>query len=208
MPIMSEDTARVVYPIFRHGLRLKERLRHGERPDLDTVQNELRNLFAAGPTKGMDDPFLGFLYPLACWLDDIFILDPESPWRQEWKDKTFEGALFQSRDRASLFWEQCRMAEMRADTNALAVFYLCVMLGFRGQLRDDPNGLREWRDRIEPVLGGVQAEEWPDRPPELPVKPPDVDALTALQRLRVVYGIWAGLVGLAILVTAYVLVPK
>jgi type VI secretion system protein ImpK len=213
---MRPETAELAYPIFRHGLRLLERLRRGEKPDLRHEQVELKKLFQTsrgvlGTPPPADEPgggYLGPRYPLACWLDEVFILDPQSPWKAEWRDQTLEFALFRRRDRAFLFWEQARQAEARADADALEVFYLCVMLGFRGDLRDNPGGLLDWRDSVEAILGRGRPADWPHKPPELPLPETNVPPLRARDRLRWLLLTGSALVGLTILGTVFVLVYR
>ncbi len=67
---------------------------------------------------------------------------------------------------------------------ALEVFYLCMMLGFRGDLRDDPHVLQEWRERLESHLPAARADAWPEKPPEKPIPPPAVPPLQGPERLR------------------------
>jgi type IV/VI secretion system ImpK/VasF family protein len=211
---VQKETADVVYPIFRHGLRLLERSRRGEKLDLAIQQNELRRLFGMAnplPAPSADrggDAFLGIRYPVACWLDETFSLDPDSPWQDVWEDHTFEWDYFNSRDRSDLFWEQARLAESRGDVNALEVFYLCVMLGFRGRMRRDVPGLVRWRDSVENILGGAQEVEWKEAPPELAVPDPNVPPLRARHRLRWLLIAWAATLGLVIIVTVVSVLGK
>jgi type VI secretion system protein ImpK len=188
---MRKETADLVYPIFRQGLRIMERVRRGERLNMRTEQGELRRMFRMpagaqnGPAPHRGDDFQGVRYPMACWLDEVFILDPESPWRTEFADESMEATLFQgSRLRAELFWEQARLAQTQGDLDALEVFYLCVMLGFRGDLREDLPKLQDWREAVEDQVGQAQATEWPDKPPELPLEETYVPPLRARDRLR------------------------
>jgi len=196
MPSRADLNANLVYPVFRYGLRLKERLRLG-RFNMAQEQAELKRLIkaaeAAGPpeaSSGAGERYLGVGYPLACWLDDVFILDPTSPWAPEWRENTMESALYgenlgeRGRDRAWKFWAQAAQAEARADENALEVFYLCMMLGFRGDFRDDPRHLQEWRERLEAHLPQSGPDAWPDKPLEKPIPPPDVPPLEGRERLR------------------------
>jgi type VI secretion system protein ImpK len=210
---MRKETAELVQPILRHGLRLKERLGRGETLDRRNEQAELKRLFrlAEGPASAADAPtdaFLGFRYPLACWLDEIFIVDPNSPWKAEWRDETMEFGLFRKRDRAHLFWEQARQAQARGDLEALEVFYLCVLLGFRGDLRDNPNALHDWREAIETRIVQGQPAGWPDKPPELPLPETHVPPLWARERLRWMLLTFAALLGLTIAVTAGLAVAR
>jgi type VI secretion system protein ImpK len=212
---MRKQTARLVYPVFRYGLRLQERLRRGQVASVGeqtmlAEQTELKKLIkAADAAPGRSEAgepgesFLGIGYPLACWLDEVFILDPDSPWKAPWNEKSLEVALYGSRLRSDRFWEQARQAETRADADALEVFYLCVMLGFRGDYRGDPNRLADWRETTEALVEQRQPGDWPDKPPELPVPPPDVPPLRAREHLRWVLLGFALVSGAAIVATAF-----
>jgi len=211
---MQKDTAELVYPIFRHGLRLKERLARGEKCDRRSEQAELKRLFRVSDWTAGHAPhrapgtFLGIRYPLACWLDDIFILEADSPWKAEWKEESIEADLFGMRERFEEFWTQARLAESRADAEALEVFYLCVMLGFRGQLRDNLNALLDWRDSVEALIARGRPTDWPDKPPELTLAETNVPPLRARDQLRWVLVTGAAVLGLAILVTAFLVVQR
>ncbi len=200
---MREELANLVHPVFTHGLRLKQRLERGEQPDFDAEQMTLKGLLLSeleakrlvdfggqGDSPGMTrlgtgtrrspDQFLGIRYALACWLDELFILD--SPWGREWNERKVEEALYGSNDRAWAFWEQARLAEARPGIDALEVFYLCVMLGFRGDLREDPGKLRAWADAAGSRIAKEQGKEWP-MPAELEA-PTNVPPLHGRERLN------------------------
>src|SRR5947209_13972033 len=81
-------------------------------------------------------PFLGVRYALACWLDELLILN--SPWSAAWNERKLEAALYGTNDRAWKFWEQAELAAARPTTDALEGFFLCVVLGFRGELGLEP----------------------------------------------------------------------
>jgi type VI secretion system protein ImpK len=208
---MHKETAELVHPILRHGLRLRERLGRGEKLDLHSEQAELKRLFRisdSAAVAGESEAFLGVRYPVACWLDELFIVDPESPWKGEWRDETMEFGLFRKRDRAHRFWEQARQAEARGDVDALEVFYLCVLLGFRGDLRDKPDSLLDWREATEARIVQARAPDWPDKPPELPLPKTNVPPLRARDRLRWMLLGGAALLGLTIVVTVALVVAR
>ena len=154
--------AKQFHEVVGYGLDLKERMEQGARPPLDYELDRLRGLLTGGSELKTDpeysgDPgggesrFLGSRYALTCWLDVIFIAD--SPYADEWNERKLEVAIYGgSSDRAWRFWEQTQMAERRSGTDAIEVFYWCVMLGFRGELREQPDKLHNWttgiRDRI------------------------------------------------------------
>src|SRR5262249_20850569 len=114
----------MVHTVLRMGLSFRERLRQGKPLNLDAVQAELKSRLNIGPgvrggLGGEGDGYLGIRYPLVCWLDELFIID--SPWNRDWSPRALEPALYETRDRAHLFWEQAAKASARSDTDALEV---------------------------------------------------------------------------------------
>jgi type VI secretion system protein ImpK len=210
---MREEIAEMVYPIFRQGLRLRERLKRGnEKLNFADEQAELKRRLRtphealAVPAFGGDgDVFLGLRYALACWLDEVFILD--SPWQKEWNERKIEEALYGSNERAYKFWEQARRAESRLDSDAVEGFYLCVMLGFRGDLRDEPAQLQDWRESVETQLNQGQAGSW-QGPPELPLPPTNVPPLRGKDRLRWLLMAVAVVLGCSIVAIAFTAVSR
>jgi type VI secretion system protein ImpK len=179
---MREEIANQVYPIINYALSLKERLDYGERADMRKEQAALMGLLGsemeakrftdyggdhstnignqsimASQTGGSyrSSDFMGIRYALACWLDELFVLD--SPWGADWNEYKIETAFFRSNDRAFKFWDQARLAEARPNSDALEVFFLCVMLGFRGDYREQPDELQKWitvtQSRLAKSLG-------------------------------------------------------
>jgi type VI secretion system protein ImpK len=206
--MIREELADVIYPVIRQGLRLKERLKRGEKLSLSEEQGELkRRLRTANESMrwrsygGDGDQFLGSRYALACWLDEVFILD--SPWREDWNVRKVEEALYGSNDRAFKFWEQARQAQQRGDSDSLEVFYLCMMLGFRGDLRDEIHQLSDWRETFETQLNQGQASDWPEKPPELPLPPTNVPPLRGRERLRWLLLALAVVLGFSIMATTF-----
>ncbi|MCI0459064.1 MAG: DotU family type IV/VI secretion system protein [Gemmataceae bacterium] len=188
---MRKEIADVVYPVFSYALRVKAQLARGEPLSWEKEQSVLKGMLHSpdaarrwgteyggdqnqslarpfGGDPGMSvgratDSFLGIRYALVCWLDEIFILD--SPWRAQWTENSLELALYSTRIRAEKFWDQARRAESRPETDALEVYFLCVMLGFRGDLRDQPDQLRARREAWESQIAQNQMRE-PALPPD------------------------------------------
>jgi type VI secretion system protein ImpK len=201
---MREEMAGLVYPVFRHGLRALDRLRAGDRLDLGAEQAALRGHLKTAtearrwPDYGGDgDRFLGVRYALACWLDEVFIL--YSPWGEAWNEAKQETALYGTTDRAFRFWEQAQQAESRGEADALEAFYLCVMLGFRGELRDDARRLSDWREAVEAQFGRAGPRDWAG-PPELPptTNVPPLTAREGLRRLAVAAAVVLGVLVVAV----------
>jgi type VI secretion system protein ImpK len=205
---MPNGTTDLAYPILRQGLRILERLRRGERLNMRNEQAELRQLFQMGgplvpPASDTGDVSLGVRYPLACWLDERFILDEESPWKEAFRQESMEFALFRRVERAWLFPRQAKLPATLGDPDLAEVFYLCVMLGFRGEWREELTDLLNWRDTVETVIGQGKAREWPGKPTDLPLPPTNVPPLKAKGQLRWLLLSYAVAVGLLILVLGY-----
>lgn len=195
---MQESIAQLVHPVFSYGLQLKDRIARGEMPTFEIEQAALKGLLLSDiearrwPDFGGDgdlpgegrgrggQQFLGIRYALVCWLDELFIVD--SSWSTRWNERKLEVALYGTNDRAWRYWEQAKLAETRAGRDAIEVFFLCVMLGFRGEVVEEPERLRGWVAAARTQLGRVKGQEWV-APPEL-VPPSHVPPLVGRQRLR------------------------
>jgi type VI secretion system protein ImpK len=166
---MNPALARHVHAVIGHGLALKERLENGGLPRVEEELSKLRGLlidcgelranndYSGDPDygEGGGSRFLGAKYALACWLDEIFIDD--SPFAGVWANRPLEVAVFGgAAERAWRFWDQAALAERRTGTDALEVFYWCVMLGFRGDRRDQPRELADWCNGVHERLRRLQ----------------------------------------------------
>jgi type VI secretion system protein ImpK len=192
---MREELANLVYPVFSAGLRLKARLQGNEVLNLNDEQSALKRLLRNemearqwadyGGEGGPDGPggvgaFLGIRYALVCWLDEIFILD--SVWSRQWNEQALERALYGTRNRSELFWEQAGRAESRPGTDAIEGYFLGVMLGFRGELREEPDRLQAWADSTQARIARGLGQEWPAPPEHEP--PTDVPPRHGRERLE------------------------
>jgi type VI secretion system protein ImpK len=177
---MRDDIANIVHPILAHALKLRERLKIDDSIDFYNEQANLKGMLLSdldarrlsdyggdpGDHSGRRSPdqFLGIRYALACWLDEIFIID--SKWESQWNERKIEESLYGTNDRAWNFWEQAQLAEAKATSDAIEVMYLLVMLGFRGDLREKPDRLKTWTDAVGKRIARDQGKDWPV-PPEL-----------------------------------------
>ena len=129
---MSPEFSAAVDPIFLYVLDLLERIERSENRDAEEEMERIRNQFRdaeaqLGPTPEWELA----KYALAAWVDDVLI---EAPWdgRNWWENNSLEFGYFKTRDRATLFFAKAKQAQEIAQRNALEVFYVCVVLGFRG----------------------------------------------------------------------------
>ena len=97
----------------------------------------------------------------------------------------------------SRFWTQAKLAQGRSGTDALEVYYLCAMLGFRGDGPESPETLSSWREGVEAQISRGQGQTWPG-PQEMQ---PEGNALPRRGRERLRRA------ALALIAVAAVLIP-
>jgi type VI secretion system protein ImpK len=196
---MRSEIADFVFPVLRKGVEIKQGLSANARAwDFADSQKRILALMQAavpdalrpdilGDQRPLDASvstsrlgFLGIRYALACWLDEIFIAD--SPWKDQWNDSKVETTLFGINERATEFWKQAQRAQTRPTHDALEAYFLCVMLGFRGEQYDKHAELAAWRDSVETQI--TQAENRDYTPPPGLTVTPNVRALTGAPRMQ------------------------
>jgi type VI secretion system protein ImpK len=188
---MQDETAAMVHAVIGRGLGLKRRLERGESPALATEQAALEQLLQGESEAGRYTDLatqLEIRYALVCWLDEVFVLDPA--WGPQWNEHKMEVTMFGTNDRAWMFWEKARRASGRTDTDVLEVYYLCVLLGFRGELREDPAKLQAWTAVARGQIEKNEGQAWA-APPELdpPGNVPPLRGQAALQTMMVRCGV-------------------
>ena len=136
---MSPNFAQAVDRIFLPVLGLLDRLQRNEAVTPQEERTRLRLCFdQADATLGQSSDWQLARYALAAWIDDLLI---EAPWegRQWWEENALEVEFFNSRDAYTTFYTKAVEAAALPKKDALEVFYVCVVLGFRGMYRDASN---------------------------------------------------------------------
>ena len=129
---MTPEFAKAVDPVFLRVLRLQERIAAGENPSPPDEAAHIRGfLDQAESTLGQSPEWTLAKYALVAWVDEMLV-DPEWEGGDWWKNNTLEQELFRSRQRFHQFYERAKEAHSHGYFNALEVYYLCVVLGFRG----------------------------------------------------------------------------
>jgi type IV/VI secretion system ImpK/VasF family protein len=179
---MRDELAGPAFDIILHGLKLRDRVAAGDRPQLGAEQAKFKGWLgpanspapwgsAHDPTQSIEmreSEFLGMRYALVCWLDEIMI---DAGWR-EWDENKLELSMYRTNVRYGNFWQQARLADaIPSSSDAPEVFLLCTLLGFRGEYGEDPQRLKEWvettRSRVTRSMG--------KEPPPLPEKAPETN---------------------------------
>jgi type VI secretion system protein ImpK len=125
---------------------------HGDRADSSSLNVQGSNIGQAVLRREDEKSasYLGLRYPLVCWLDEILIRD--SPWSDEWVRRMLEIEYYVAPERAWRFWQQQERVE-RGDRatfgDALEVYYLCVVLGFRGNYDEQLGQRPQFRERVD-----------------------------------------------------------
>lgn len=129
---MTPEFAKAVDPVFLRVLRLQERIATGENPSPPDEAAHIRGfLDQAESVLGQSPEWTLAKYGLVSWVDEMLV-DPEWEGGDWWKNNTLEQELFRSRQRFHEFYQRAKEAHSRGYFNALEVYYLCVVLGFRG----------------------------------------------------------------------------
>jgi len=133
---MTPKFAESVDPLFLYVLRLLDRLDKGEVLSADTARRDLKvRLDNAESRLGQSPEWKLAKYALVCWIDEVLV---DAPWEESawWANNVLEFELFSTSDRYHQFYTKAIEAGTHARRDALEVFYLAVVLGFRGLYRD------------------------------------------------------------------------
>jgi len=132
---MTPKFAAAVDPIFLYVLELLDHISQNESIAAEEVRDRIGNCFrhadAVLSEKHHQEGWELAKFALVAWIDDVLI---EAPWqgRSWWEDNSLELAFFKTRERATEFFKRAKQAAQLTRRDALEVFYVCVILGFRG----------------------------------------------------------------------------
>jgi len=133
---MTPKFSKAVDPVFLHVLGLLERIGRDENPPVEEERARIRGwLGQAEGHLGHGQDWQLAKYALVSWIDDVLI---DAPWdgRGWWKENALEVEIFNTRLRNEQFYIKAKEASSLAQKDALEVFYVCAVLGFRGLYRD------------------------------------------------------------------------
>jgi type VI secretion system protein ImpK len=147
---MTPEFARAIDPLFSYVLDLLHRIECNDSPDADTERIHIRGHFdRAEAMLGTKEDWLLAKYAMVAWIDDMLI---DAPWdgRVEWKETPLEFELFNSSKAYSTFYLRAEDAAKMSNKDALEVYYVCVVLGFRGLYRDESGAAEIERSSLPP----------------------------------------------------------
>ena len=139
---MTPRFARKIDPIFEHVLTLLERAEDGHDPDPIVEQEAIGELLAdAEAFLGETEEWKLAKFAIVSWIDEILVHGCTWKHGEWWHQNLLEGQHFKVETMASFFkgngtahefFNRARQAAGLAEKDALEVFYIAVVLGFRG----------------------------------------------------------------------------
>ena len=133
---MKPSFSKSVDPVFLHVLEVLERIAANEAPDPAEERNRIRaRLDQVELSLGQTEDWQLAKYAIVAWIDEVFI---EAVWdgADWWKEQPLEFEVFRTATAYSQFYETAEEASQLVRKDALEVFYICVVLGFRGMYKD------------------------------------------------------------------------
>ncbi|MEM8669130.1 MAG: DotU family type IV/VI secretion system protein [Planctomycetota bacterium] len=134
---MTPNFALAVDPVFLHMVRLLDTISAGKEPDAKEERVRISALLSEADARLGSNPEWDLArYGLVAWIDEMLV---EAPWggKEWWSNNVLEMELFSTRNCYEMFFVKAKEASGLSQRDALEVFYVCVMLGFRG-FYDDP----------------------------------------------------------------------
>jgi type VI secretion system protein ImpK len=135
---MTPKFAKAVDSVFMHVLELLERIARDDNLVVQEERVRIRGWITQAENQlGQSPDWQLAKYALVSWIDDVLI---EAPWdgRNWWMENPLEVEIFNTRLCNEQFYMKAKEATSLASKDALEVFYVAVVLGFRGLYRD-PN---------------------------------------------------------------------
>ena len=156
---MTPKFADAVDPVFASALEVLEQIEDGAEPDPEIVRRGLlRRLEQAEAKLGATKDWEHAKYALVVWIDEILIDAPWKKGQKAWENHCLEVDVYPSKQAASEFFDKANEASALVEKDALEVYYLAVILGFRGIYRDTPTLDRDECDfRNLPATRGLWA---------------------------------------------------
>ncbi len=133
---MTPKFAQAVDPVFLHVLGLLDRIGRNEQPAPQDERMRIKGLIdSAQALLGGGPEWLLAKYAIVSWIDEVLV---ETPWdgRDWWSNNVLEVETFNTRLCNEMFYVRAQEAAALSGRDALEVFYVCVVLGFRGLYRD------------------------------------------------------------------------
>jgi type VI secretion system protein ImpK len=144
---VSPQFSKVIDPIFEAALRFEAKIESSQDDASFNTADEratlIRKIDAAEVELGKSNKAWELAkYAICGWIDARLIA---SPWKESnwWNNNCLEQRYFKTQLAHHRFFEKAIEAEDLPEKDALEVFYLAVVLGFRGFYKESPSVIRE-----------------------------------------------------------------
>ncbi len=144
---MTPEFAATAGPLILDIVALCDRVAQGTAESGDKERARMVAAFAAAERKlrgPRAEEWALASYALAAVLDELLIVDIKWSGASWWENHPIEVELFGTRRRATEFFERAKQAASYNVRDSLTMFAAAVAMGFRGIVRDDPEGLKAW----------------------------------------------------------------
>ena len=88
-------------------------------------------------------------FALAAWVDDVLTVSKDWDGKDWWENNSLEFEFFKTQQRATMFYTKAKEATGLPRRDALEVFYICVVLGFRGLYGRPPEEATMLADHLQ-----------------------------------------------------------
>jgi type VI secretion system protein ImpK len=137
---MTPNFAQAVDPIFLYVLALLDRIGRDAKPSPQEERTRIRAIIDEADARlGSATEWELAKYALVSWIDEMLV-DAYWEGREWWSNNVLEIELFNTRECHEKFFLKAQQASTVAGRDALEVFYVCVILGFRGLYHDIEHG--------------------------------------------------------------------
>jgi type VI secretion system protein ImpK len=139
---MTPEFSEAVDPIFVHVLGLLDRISRDEGPSAEDERERIKGWIDQAENKlGKAKEWQLAKYAVVAWIDEVLI---DAPWEHQewWTNNVLERQYFGQRTAFHQFYTKAAEASSLPNKDALEVFYVCVVLGFRGMYRDPGTALQ------------------------------------------------------------------
>lgn len=134
---MTPELANAVDPIFLHVLHLLESISSGREHEPIEERTRISGLLAKAEAMiGTSREWMLAKYAIISWIDEVLV-DTHWNGKEWWSNNVLEMEIFNTRSCYEMFFVHAKEASSLADRDAMEIYYICVMLGFRG-LYEDP----------------------------------------------------------------------
>lgn len=133
---MTPKFAQAVDPVFLYVLAMLDRISREDRLSPQEERLRIRTLIdQAEASLGAGGEWELAKYALVSWIDEMLV---DAMWngREWWSENVMEIEFFNTRQCNELFFIKAQEASHQSGRDALEVFYVCVILGFRGLYHD------------------------------------------------------------------------